>query len=86
MSPQRYGCRLTIVVALVFTLACDEGARPVAASTVVDSAGVRIVSSTAPAWGEHGMYVDSAPVLRIGDEQPGPFQSAHSSMATANCG
>lgn len=74
MFLQRYGRRMAVAFPLLFTVACDESARSAVASTEVDSAGVRIISSIAPAWGERGLYVDSVPVLRIGNEEPGPFQ------------
>lgn len=54
MFLQRYGRRMAVAFPLLFTVACDESARSAVASTEVDSAGVRIISSIAPAWGERG--------------------------------
>jgi hypothetical protein len=43
-------------------------------STVTDSAGVSIVTSTGSVWSEGGVRVDSIPVLRMGTEEAGPYQ------------
>src|SRR5690606_39847841 len=44
-----------------------------ATATVTDSAGIRIVTSTAPAWAEgRGWSVDTIPELVIGDERTLP--------------
>ena len=43
-------------------------------STVIDSAGVNIVTSAGRVWGERGVRVDSIPLLRIGAEEAGPYQ------------
>ena len=43
-------------------------------STTTDSAGVRIVTSTATVWGDRAPRIDSVPVIRIGAEQAGPYQ------------
>lgn len=42
--------------------------------TVTDSAGVRIVTSVTSSWATDAAYVDTMPVLRIGSEEPGPYQ------------
>jgi hypothetical protein len=43
------------------------------AHLVTDSAGVTIVTSTASAWGDGAMQLDSVPLIRIGGEH-GPYQ------------
>lgn len=43
-------------------------------AVVADSAGVRIVTSSAAAWGERGVVVDSVPLVRIGADDSGPYQ------------
>lgn len=53
--------------------ACGRDPR-LSTSTVADSAGVIIVTSTGAAWGERGVRIDSVPVLRIGAEEAGPYQ------------
>lgn len=42
--------------------------------TVVDSAGVEIVESLEPAWGEGKYRIDSVPSTLIGREEEGPYQ------------
>lgn len=49
-----------------------EQERPASGYTRVDSAGVEIVTSHRPAWGEAG--VEEEPLLRIGREEEGPYQ------------
>ncbi len=44
--------------------------------TVVDSAGVQIIESLSPAWGDVPRRIDSEPSLRIGQEDEGPYQFA----------
>ena len=45
------------------------------AYTIVDSAGVRIVESLSPTWGEDGRRIDPEPFLRIGEvEGEEPYQ------------
>ena len=53
---------------LLFVAACGNAEPTVDAVTVTDSAGVRIVSSTAPAWGSSNPWrLDTVPELVIGD-------------------
>jgi hypothetical protein len=57
-----------ICLALLFLAACRSAEPVVEAVSVIDSAGVRIVSSTAPAWGSStGWHLDTVPDLTIGD-------------------
>jgi len=42
--------------------------------TVVDSGGVQVVESLSPAWGDETRWIDSEPLLRIGQEDEGPYQ------------
>ena len=60
--------RACIFVALAAVLAaCDSGVRSVSTYTVRDSAGVQIIESTAPAWGDgEGWTVSEEPTLHIG--------------------
>jgi hypothetical protein len=56
-------------------LSCGgERAADTAAYTAVDSAGVRIVTSNAPALGEAALHIEAEPVLRIGQEGEGVYQ------------
>ena len=41
---------------------------------VVDSAGIQIVESLSPAWGDRPRRIDPEPLLRIGREEEGPYQ------------
>src|SRR5690606_27017571 len=59
-------------IALLAGCGAPEGS-PIATATVTDSAGIRIVTSTAPAWAEgRGWTVDTVPELVIGDERTLP--------------
>lgn len=51
-----------------------DTAKRAASYTVTDSAGVSIVTSRAAAWGSDPITLDSAPLLRIGQESAGPYQ------------
>lgn len=42
--------------------------------SVADSAGIQIVESFSPSWGEDGPRIDPEPFLRIGREEEGPYQ------------
>ena len=53
--------------------ACDGGAVAGAGHTVADSAGVRIVVSERPVWGAEPVRLDTAPIVRIGSDEPGPY-------------
>ena len=64
--------RLACTLALAGGCAGDDGRRGTSVTT--DSAGVTIVTSTASVWGARGPRIDSAPVIRIGAEQAGPYQ------------
>jgi hypothetical protein len=48
--------------------------------TVIDSAGIAIVESVAPEWGDSAR-IDPDPLARIGREEPGPYQFAFISHA-----
>lgn len=62
-----------IVPLLTWVVACaDSDTSPDYA--IVDSAGVDIVTSYRPSWVEGARRVDAEPLLRIGDEAPGPYQ------------
>lgn len=61
------GDRRILVVLAALVVACGTG-RPEGNGVVVDSAGVRIVTSSVPRWPEgRGWQVDSAPVQVVGD-------------------
>jgi len=62
------------VLVLVLTTACGGGERPSITSTITDSAGVSIVTSTGSVWGEGAARLDTNPLLRIGAEEAGPYQ------------
>ena len=57
-------------------LSCDAFQQRKAEHTTVDSAGVRIVESSAPSWGLDPLRIEQDPVIRIGQEEPGPYQFA----------
>jgi len=60
---------------LLALAACVAGDAPGAGHTVVDSAGIRIVESFSPAWGEPGRGIEPEPFLRIGEaDAEGPYQ------------
>jgi hypothetical protein len=70
---------------LLLVTACDRGVAPGGRHTVVDSAGIRITSSTVPVWGDSAWWrVSPAPELEIGAADAGPpeylFSNAHSAM------
>jgi hypothetical protein len=81
MSRSRVHWRQDTLFVLALTAACRGGEQGTTTSTFTDSAGVSIVTSTGSVWGERGIHVDSSPVLRIGAEQPGPFQFSFVSTA-----
>lgn len=55
-------------------VACESANTGIAGTYVTrDSANVRIVDSTSPAWSD-GVQLDSIPLLRIGREEDGPYQ------------
>src|SRR5690606_19976874 len=54
------------LLAIATAAACGDGA-PAGAHTAIDSAGVRVVTSTAPSWGpDAGWRVDTVPELEVG--------------------
>ena len=62
-----------LIVTVLF--GCGGEAAPNPANyTVVDSAGIEIVESLAPAWGYEGYAIDPEPLVRIGREEEGPYQ------------
>jgi len=67
--------RTTAALALLLggCRAADQ-AGDVPSYTVTDSAGVAIITSNSAAWGSEPMTLDSAPLLRIGQESTGPYQ------------
>ena len=70
-----------ILFILLFTAACAGSENETPASTITDSAGVSVVTSTGSVWGARGMQVDTNPVLRIGAEEVGPYQFSFISTA-----
>jgi hypothetical protein len=42
--------------------------------TIADSAGIQIVESLSPAWGDEGPRIDPESLVRIGQEEEGPYQ------------
>ena len=81
MPRSRSHWRQDILCILAFTAACGGGEQRITPSTITDSAGVSIITSTGSVWGERGVHVDSNPVLRIGAEQAGPYQFSFISTA-----
>lgn len=70
-----YSSRLVLFSVLLLEIAACRGDSPEGGThTVTDSAGVRIVESLSPAWGQAGARIDSIPTLRIGKEEAGPYQ------------
>lgn len=62
-------------VTVLALAACAADNAPSAGHTVVDSAGIRIVESFTPAWGEPGRRIEPEPFLRIGEaDAEGPYQ------------
>lgn len=60
--------RTRLAFAVLLLSACGSGDGERAGSTALDSAGVHLVTSMLPAWGNDGGWrVDSTPVLSIGD-------------------
>lgn len=67
----RGSCAPSLLCAVLLTACGDAAGAPTA--TVTDSAGVQIVTSTAPAWGEgEGWVIDSVPSLDIGGSDTDP--------------
>lgn len=70
--PQSPASRLAAFLFAVLAAACGEGNNG-STATVTDSAGVQIVTSSAPAWDEgEGWTVDSVPSLDIGGSDTDP--------------
>lgn len=61
-----------ILLSLIAACGGSDGTAP--ASTTVDSAGIRIVTSGRSALGDDGLTIDTTPLLRIGAEEAGPYQ------------
>ncbi len=59
---------------LALAAGCAGSGERTGSSTITDSAGVRIVTSTGSVWGAQGLRVDSIPLVRIGSEEAGPYQ------------
>jgi Domain of unknown function (DUF4926) len=59
---------------LALVAGCVGSGERTGASTITDSAGVRIVTSPGSVWGGQGPQVDSIPMVRIGSEETGPYQ------------
>jgi hypothetical protein len=70
-SRSRWKRGIVCVLALAAACGREQGT---STSTVTDSAGVTIVTSTGSVWGEGALRVDSNPVRRIGAEEAGPYQ------------
>lgn len=57
----------TCLILTILPVACGSDDRTDGETyTVVDSAGIQIVESVAPAWGKDGRRIDPSPLLRIG--------------------
>jgi hypothetical protein len=68
--------RMCTLVLASYLAACGSEQSSAAETYVArDSANVQIVESRAPLWSQ-GVRVDTAPVLRIGREEEGPYQFA----------
>jgi hypothetical protein len=68
---------ITLICALS---ACAPDVAERDAHTVIDSAGIAIVESFAPQWGDSAR-IDPEPLVRIGREEAGPYQFAFISHA-----
>lgn len=68
--------RIALFLFIAVVVGCtSEVSDDVASYTIVDSAGVRIVESHLPTWGEDGRRIDPEPFLRIGEvEGEEPYQ------------
>jgi len=55
-------------------LGCGDGLPDSEMALRTDSAGIQIVESFAPVWGEQGARIDPELLLRIGREEEGPYQ------------
>ncbi|MES2125385.1 MAG: hypothetical protein V4503_11930 [Gemmatimonadota bacterium] len=67
--------RAALLCCLLGLVACGRDGGRAGGSTVTDSAGVRVVTSTIPEWGDgSGWRVDSVPLLSIGESNgPNPI-------------
>lgn len=81
MTLNRAYVRHRSVFLLLLTAACGGSKEENSTSTIVDSAGVTVVTSAGSAWGARGMSVDTNPVLRVGAEEAGPYQFSFISTA-----
>lgn len=67
--------KLRALLVVAATAACGDGTIDPRTYTVHDSAGVRIIESSAAAW-MPPRIIESEPLLRIGREDEGPYQFA----------
>ena len=72
-GPHVIACTLATSLAALPSCAADADST-VAAYTITDSAGIRIVESRSPLWGDRPLRVQPEPVLRLGKEEEGPEQ------------
>ena len=63
---------IATVVAMGLCAACDGATVASRDHTVTDSAGVRIVVSERPLWGDVLATLDTTPVVRIASDSAGP--------------
>ena len=70
-----YVLTLTLAMSLAALPSCAADADPTnAAYTITDSAGIRIVESLTPLWGDTVLQIAPEPLLRLGSEEEGPEQ------------
>ncbi len=74
MTPKPRSLMASSLLALVSAACVGEASAERDRYTIVDSAGIQIVESFAPAWGDEGARIDPEPSLRIGREGEGPSQ------------
>jgi len=66
---------LTLATSLAAFPSCAADADPTAtAYTITDSAGIQIVESLTPVWGDTPLQIAPEPLLRLGSEEEGPEQ------------
>ena len=68
---------LTLPLAMslaAFPSCAADGDPTTAAYTITDSAGIRIVESLTPLWGDTPLQIAPEPLLRLGSEEEGPEQ------------
>jgi hypothetical protein len=78
--------RKSALLLIVSSFACNSDSPETAPYTAIDSAGVRIIESTHPAWRSHPPRIDPQPYLKIGQEieRPNQFGSVIDGVLMAN--